>query len=243
MNVKSAEFTKYAANSMLATKISFINDLSIIADKLNVDIEDIRTGIGSDKRIGYDFLYPGCGYGGSCFPKDVKALIGTAKKLSHDSTLLKAVNSTNDNQKTYLFKKMKKYFHNNFVGKTIGVWGLAFKPNTNDIRHAPSIEMIKLILKNKGSVIAYDPIANLKNIHDIYSHKNYKETTNHIKAIRNVDALLICTEWKEFWSVDVSLFEKQMKDPVIFDGRNIYPLDKFSDTSIKYFGIGRNLID
>ena len=133
---------------MLATKISFINDLSIIADKLNVDIEDIRTGIGSDKRIGYDFLYPGCGYGGSCFPKDVKALIGTAKKLSHDSTLLKAVNSTNDNQKTYLFKKMKKYFHNNFVGKTIGVWGLAFKPNTNDIRYAPSIELIKLILKN-----------------------------------------------------------------------------------------------
>ena len=243
MNVKSAEFTKYAANSMLATKISFINELSIIADKLNVDIEDIRIGIGSDKRIGYDFLYPGCGYGGSCFPKDVKALIGTAKKLSHDSTLLKAVNSTNDNQKTYLFKKMKKYFHNNFVGKTIGVWGLAFKPNTNDIRYAPSIEMIKLILKNKGSVIAYDPIANLKNIHDIYAHKNYKETTNHIKAIRNVDALLICTEWKEFWSVDVSLFEKQMKDPVIFDGRNIYPLDKFTDTSIKYFGIGRNLID
>jgi len=243
MDVKSSEFTKYAANSMLATKISFINELSIIADKLNVDIEDIRLGIGSDKRIGYDFLYPGCGYGGSCFPKDVKALIGTAKKLSHDSTLLKAVNSTNDNQKTYLFKKMKKYFHNNFNDKTIGVWGLAFKPNTNDIRYAPSIEMIKLILKNNGSVIAYDPIASLKDIHDIHQHKNYKETTNHVKALRNIDALLICTEWKEFWSVDASLFIKHMKDPVIFDGRNIYPLDKFNNTSIKYFGIGRNILD
>ncbi len=243
MDVKSAEFTKYAANSMLATKISFINELSIIADKLNVDIEDIRIGIGSDKRIGYEFLYPGCGYGGSCFPKDVKALIGTAKNLSHNSELLKAVNSTNDKQKTYLFKKMKKYFKNNFVGKRIGVWGLAFKPNTNDIRYAPSIEMIKLILKNKGSVVAYDPIATLKDIHEIHSNKNYIETTDHTKALRNVDALLICTEWKEFWSIDVSLFTKLMKDPVIFDGRNIYPLDKFNNTLIKYFGIGRNFAE
>lgn len=147
MDVKSAEFTKYAANSMLATKISFINDLSILADKLDVDIENVRLGIGSDKRIGYEFLYPGCGYGGSCFPKDVNALIGTAKKHSHNSSLLKAVNSTNDKQKTYLFTKMKKFFKNSFKGKKIGVWGLAFKPNTNDIRYAPSIEMIKLVLK------------------------------------------------------------------------------------------------
>ncbi len=243
MDVKSAEFTKYAANSMLATKISFINDLSIIADKLNVDIEDIRVGIGSDKRIGYEFLYPGCGYGGSCFPKDVKALIGTAKNLSHDSSLLKAVNSTNDYQKTYLFSKMKKYFKNKFTGLKIGVWGLAFKPNTNDIRYAPSIEMIRLILKNNGSVIAYDPIASLKQISNIYNNKNYLETTSHIKALKNVDALLICTEWKEFWSIDSSLFIKLMKKPIIFDGRNIYPLDKFKNTPITYFGIGRNCGD
>tara|TARA_B100001093_G_scaffold428643_1_gene423528 strand:- start:461 stop:1789 length:1329 start_codon:yes stop_codon:yes gene_type:complete len=240
MDVKSAEFTKYAANSMLATKISFINDLSIIADKLEVDIEDIRLGIGSDKRIGYEFLYPGCGYGGSCFPKDVNALIGTAKKHLHNSSLLKAVNSTNDKQKIYLFSKMKKFFKNNFKGKKIGVWGLAFKPNTNDIRYAPSIEMIKLILKNKGSVIAYDPIASLKELPEIYKNTSYKETSSCNKALKDVDALLICTEWKEFWSIDTSVFLKLMKNPAIFDGRNIYPLDKFTGTSIKYYGIGRN---
>ena len=240
MDVKSAEFTKYAANSMLATKISFINDLSIIADKLDVDIEDIRLGIGSDKRIGYEFLYPGCGYGGSCFPKDVNALIGTAKKLSHNSSLLKAVNNTNDKQKVYLFTKMKKYFKNNLKGKKIGVWGLAFKPNTNDIRYAPSIEMIRLILKDKGSVLAYDPIASLKELPSIFKNINYKETSSYSKALKDIDALLICTEWKEFWSVETSEFLRLMKDPVIFDGRNIYPLDKFKNTSIKYYGIGRN---
>ena len=240
MDIKSAEFTKYAANSMLATKISFINDLSIIADKLDVDIENIRLGIGSDKRIGYEFLYPGCGYGGSCFPKDVNALIGTAKKYSHNSSLLKAVNNTNDKQKIYLFSKMKKFFKNNFKGKKIGVWGLAFKPNTNDIRYAPSIEMIKLVLKNHASVIAYDPIASLKELPEIYNNSRYKETNSYTKALKNVDALLICTEWKEFWSIDTSIFLKLMKTPVIFDGRNIYPLDKFKDTSIKYHGIGRN---
>jgi UDPglucose 6-dehydrogenase len=240
MSIKSAEFTKYAANSMLATKISFINDLSVIADKLDVDIEDIRIGIGSDKRIGYEFLYPGCGYGGSCFPKDVNALIGTAKKLSHNSILLKAVNLTNDKQKIYLFSKIKKYFKNNLNGKTIGVWGLSFKPNTNDIRYAPSIEMIKLILESKASVLAYDPVASLKEEPKIYGHKLYSETKNYSQAIKNVDALLICTEWKEFWSIDTSLFIKSMKKPVIFDGRNIYPLDKFAGTGIKYFGIGRN---
>jgi UDPglucose 6-dehydrogenase len=240
MDVKSAEFTKYAANSMLATKISFINDLSILADKLDVDIENVRLGIGSDKRIGYEFLYPGCGYGGSCFPKDVNALIGTAKKHSHNSSLLKAVNSTNDKQKTYLFTKMKKFFKNSFKGKKIGVWGLAFKPNTNDIRYAPSIEMIKLVLKNQGSVIAYDPIATLKELPDIYNNDNYIETNSYIKALKNTDALLICTEWKEFWSIDTSVFLKSMKTPVIFDGRNIYPLEKFKGTAIKYYGVGRN---
>ncbi len=240
MDVKSAEFTKYAANSMLATKISFINDLSIIADKLGVDIENVRLGIGSDKRIGYEFLYPGCGYGGSCFPKDVNALIGTAKKLSHNSSLLKAVNITNDKQKIYLFSKMKKFFKNDLKGKTIGVWGLAFKPNTNDIRYAPSIEMIKLILKHKGSVVAYDPVASLKEISSIYKNRNYKETDSYSKALKNVDALLICTEWKEFWSVDTSEFLKLMKHPIIFDGRNIYPLDKFKNSSLQYIGIGRN---
>ncbi len=240
MDVKSAEFTKYAANSMLATKISFINDLSIIADKLGVDIENVRLGIGSDKRIGYEFLYPGCGYGGSCFPKDVNALIGTAKKLSHNSSLLKAVNITNDKQKIYLFSKMKKFFKNDLKGKTIGVWGLAFKPNTNDIRYAPSIEMIKLILKHKGSVVAYDPVASLKEISSIYKNRNYKETDSYSKALKNVDALLICTEWKEFWSVDTSEFLKLMKNPIIFDGRNIYPLDKFKNSSLQYIGIGRN---
>ena len=243
MSVKSAEFTKYAANSMLATKISFINDLAVIADKLDVNIEDIRIGIGSDKRIGYEFLYPGCGYGGSCFPKDVNALIGTAKKLSHNSSLLKAVNQTNDKQKIYLFSKIKKHFKSNLKGKTIGVWGLSFKPNTNDIRYAPSIEMIKLILESGASVLAYDPIASLKEETKIYNHKRYRETKNYSQAIKTADALLICTEWKEFWSVDTSLFIKSMKKPVIFDGRNIYPLDKFMGTGIKYFGIGRNYRD
>ena len=242
MDVKSAEFTKYAANSILATKISFINDLSIIADKLDVDIENVRRGIGADKRIGYEFLYPGCGFGGSCFPKDVSALIGTAKSLSHDSSLLKAVNTTNNKQKIYLFSKIKKFFKNNLKGKTIGVWGLAFKPNTNDIRYAPSIEMINLILKHNASVLAYDPVASLKET-KTFSHPKYKEVRTYKSAIKNVDALLICTEWKEFWSVETSVFLKSMNNPVIFDGRNIYSLGKFKNTGIKYFGIGRNYQD
>ena len=238
MDVKSAELTKYAANAILATKISFINEIAKLADQLGVDIESVRKGIGADKRIGTEFLYPGCGYGGSCFPKDVKALISTAKKTSIDARLLKSVNFVNDLQKNYIFEKMKKVFDGNFKGKHFAVWGLAFKPNTDDIRDAPSITIVKSLLKSGANILAYDPIASLDGV---ISSKAYKETSSAIKALDKADALIICTEWKEFWSINIDIFSKYMKKAVIFDGRNIYSPNKMTQNSIDYYGIGRGI--
>ena len=238
MDIRSAELTKYAANAILATKISFINELSNIADKLDVDIENIRKGIGADKRIGYDFLYPGCGYGGSCLPKDINALISSSKDVQHNPLLLTSVDKVNAKQKLYLCDKIKKHFKNKLSGKKIGIWGLAFKPNTDDVRFAPSIDIVKYLL-SKGCVIkAYDPIASLSKL-NIISHRNYKEVRTFDKAIRKSDALVICTEWKEFWGIELSLIKKLLNTPVIFDGRNIYDLEKIKENHITYYGIGR----
>ena len=238
MDIRSAELTKYAANAILATKISFINELSNIADKLDVDIENIRNGIGADKRIGYDFLYPGCGYGGSCLPKDINALISSSKDAQHNPLLLTSVDKVNAKQKLYLCDKIKKHFKNKLSGKKIGIWGLAFKPNTDDVRFAPSIDIVKYLL-SKGCIIkAYDPIASLSKL-SIISHRNYKEVSTFDKAIRKSDALVICTEWKEFWGIELSLIRKLLNTPVIFDGRNIYDLEKIKENHITYYGIGR----
>mgnify|MGYP001363982253 CR=1 FL=1 len=238
MDVKSAELTKYASNAMLATKISFINELANIADNLGVDIENVRKGMGADKRIGYEFLYPGCGYGGSCFPKDINALIYSAESHSYTPYLLKAVDRINNNQKIVLSKKVHKYFKGKLRNKTIAIWGLAFKPNTDDTRFAASISTINFLL-SKGAIIrAYDPIATLNGkIND--PDKKYSEVKSAISAITKADALVICTEWKEFWSLNTDLFSKHMIKTAIFDGRNIYDPDVMRQANIDYFAIGR----
>ena len=238
MDIKSAELTKYASNAMLATKISFINELSNIAERLGADIDVIRKGIGADKRIGYEFLYPGCGYGGSCLPKDVNALIHTSSLNKYAANLLLSVVKVNEQQKQIMFKKLMKYYKNNLKNKTVAVWGLSFKPNTDDVRCAPSIDAINNILKEGAIIHAYDPVASLKDLF-IKHKKHYKEFNNPNTAIKKADALLIFTEWKEFWSIDISVFKKFMNNPVIFDGRNIYSPKIMCDNQIDYFSFGR----
>ena len=238
MDIKSAELTKYASNAILATKISFINEMSNIADKLGVDIENIRKGIGADKRIGTEFLYPGCGYGGSCFPKDLNALISTSKSYDYNPKLLQSVNDVNDNQKLYLYRKVSKFFNNKLKGKKIAVWGLAFKPKTDDTRFAPSISTISRLLKKGVIIHAYDPVATLKN--NFKSFKDsYLEKNSSKSVLTQADALIIFTEWKEFWSIDLNIFTSNMKKAVIFDGRNIYSPDLMSNNDILYFAVGR----
>ena len=240
MDIKSAELTKYASNAMLATKISFINELANIADQLGVDIENVRKGMGADKRIGYEFLYPGCGYGGSCFPKDINALIYSAKEKSYKPELLSSVERVNNKQKLVLCNKINKFFKNKLSGKTIGIWGLAFKPNTDDVRFAASIITIEYLLKKGAHVKAYDPVASVKD--KLKSNKKkYVEVTSANLAMKGADALVICTEWKEFWAINPELFVKNMNKPVIFDGRNIYNPKDMEDTKIAYFAIGRGL--
>ena len=238
MDISSAELTKYAANALLATKISFINEMSNIADRFGVDIENVRKGIGADKRIGYDFLYPGCGYGGSCLPKDVQALVHSSKEKLYEAELLIAVDNVNKKQKLYLFDKLNKFFNYNLKNKNIAIWGLAFKPDTNDTRSAPSLTLIESALNSGANVCAYDPIASIKQ--SLLNKKaKYKEVKTPFLALKNADALLICTEWKEFWSLDLNVFKKYMKNPVIFDGRNIYSHKKLKEKGVLYFGTGR----
>ena len=238
MDIKSAELTKYAANAMLATKISFINELSNIADKVNADIDFVRKGIGADKRIGYEFLYPGCGYGGSCLPKDVDALINIALTNKYNPDLLSSVAKVNQRQKIAMYKKVKQFFKDKLKGKKISIWGLSFKPNTDDTRSAPSIDTIKSLIKDGAIINAYDPVASLKKDFSKFK-KNYSESSNAMDTIKKADALLIFTEWKEFWSIDLNIFKKLMKQPVIFDGRNIYTPKIMKKYKIKYFSFGR----
>jgi UDPglucose 6-dehydrogenase len=239
-NLRSAELIKYAANSMLATRISFMNELANLAEIVGADIEMVRQGIGSDPRIGYHFLYPGCGYGGSCFPKDVKALIKTAKDVAgFDLKLLKAVEEVNDLQKYVLPKKIKKQFGDNLKGKHFALWGLAFKPNTDDMREASSRVLISELIMAGATITAYDPVAmdEAKRIFKNEKHLTFVNTQDD--ALKNADALIIVTEWTEFRSPDFTLIKSSLKSAMIFDGRNLYDPKAVRALGFEYFPIGR----
>jgi len=239
MDVRSAELTKYAANAMLATKISFINEIANIAEIVGADIEKVRTGIGSDPRIGYHFIYPGCGYGGSCFPKDVKALVATAAQVGYQAPLLEAVEQVNQTQKTRLFSKLSEAFNGDLAGKTFAVWGLAFKPKTDDMREAPSRVLMESIWAAGGRVKAYDPEA-MNETQRIYGQRDDLQLMGTKEAcLHDADALIICTEWKNFWAPDFEVIKSSLRTPLIVDGRNIYNPHQLAELGIQYVGIGR----
>ena len=237
MDVPSAELTKYAANSMLATRISFMNEIAHLCEVVGADINMVRKGIGSDSRIGHKFLYAGTGYGGSCFPKDVKALIKTADQNNVSLEILKSVEDVNEAQKSVLVNKLMKYYDNNISGKTITLWGLSFKPNTDDMREAPALVIIKKLLAAGAKVKAYDPVAmeeTKRRIGDIIEYTNDPH-----EALIDSDALFLVTEWHEFRIINYNVFNKLMKAKVIFDGRNIYDPKEVKEHGFDYFGIGR----
>jgi UDPglucose 6-dehydrogenase len=237
MDVRSAELTKYAANAMLATRISFMNELANLAESLGADIESVRRGIGSDTRIGYGFLYSGAGYGGSCFPKDVKALIKTASANGHNLKVLNAVEEANHQQKLVLVNKITKAFGENLSGKRFALWGLAFKPNTDDMREAPSRIIIAELVKRGASIAAYDPVAMTEAKRVIPESIDYVDQP--MQALAGADALVIVTEWKEFRSPDFEAIVKALKTPQIFDGRNMYEPAVVKRAGLTYHGIGR----
>jgi UDPglucose 6-dehydrogenase len=239
MDVRSAELTKYAANAMLATKISFMNELANLAERVGADIEKVRRGIGSDPRIGYQFIYPGCGYGGSCFPKDVQALERSARDCEFDAPLLQAVESVNRRQKVVLFQKISRHFGGDLRGKTFALWGLAFKPNTDDMREAPSRSLMEALWQAGAKVRAYDPVA-LQEARRIYGDRADLELVqNAEEALTGADALAIATEWQEFRSPDFDSLRAKLKQPVIFDGRNLYDPNFLKQFGFIYYGIGR----
>jgi UDPglucose 6-dehydrogenase len=239
MDICSAELTKYAANAMLATKISFINEISQLAERLGADIEHIRIGIGSDPRIGYHFINPGCGYGGSCFPKDLQALEAAAKQVNFDAKLLQAVQEVNRQQKLVLFKKMLRHFKQDLTNKVIALWGLAFKPHTDDMREAASRALIEALWQAGAKVQAYDPVA-MPEARRIYGdHAQLKLCDSPEEALVNADALAVVTEWSMFFSPDFALIKKQLRAPVIFDGRNLYDPKYLAAQGFKYYAIGR----
>jgi len=239
MDIRSAELTKYAANAMLATKISFMNELANVAERMGADIEHVRIGMGSDPRIGYHFIYPGCGYGGSCFPKDVKALAHSARKAGHPAELLEAVEAVNDRQKRVLFDKISAYFNGDLAGKTIAMWGLAFKPNTDDMREASSRVLMETLWEAGASVRAYDPVAS-DEAHRIYGERSDLALCESAEeALDGADCLAIVTEWREFRSPDFNRMKELLKQPVIFDGRNVYDLAMVRPHGFRYYGIGR----
>jgi UDPglucose 6-dehydrogenase len=229
--------TKYAANSMLATKISFINDIANLCEIVGADINLVRKGIGSDSRIGHRFLYPGVGYGGSCFPKDVQALVKTAKSFDYDLKVLQAVEEVNNIQKTVLYNKIFKYFEGNLSGKTIAIWGLSFKPETDDMREAPSVVIIKSLLEKGAIVNVYDPIAMEEAKHSLGDTVKYCKDI--YETLIGADALAVVTEWSEFRLPNFKVMEKLMNDKVLFDGRNIFDLEQIEEFDFKYFSIGR----
>jgi UDPglucose 6-dehydrogenase len=239
MDIKSAELTKYAANAMLATKISFMNELANLAERFGADIEKVRVGIGSDARIGYHFIYPGLGYGGSCFPKDVQALGRSARGVGYEAKLLDAVESVNNAQKRVLFDKISKHYGGNLTGKTFAVWGLAFKPGTDDMREAPSRVLLEALWKAGAKVRAFDPAA-AKEAKRIWGDRaDLALTARAREALDGADALVIVTEWKEFRSPDFEHLKKVLKAPVVFDGRNLYDPVAMKKQGFKYYAIGR----
>lgn len=240
MDVRSAELTKYAANAMLATRISFMNELALLAEKLGADIEDVRRGIGSDPRIGYQFLYAGCGYGGSCFPKDVKALIHTGTFDGQmDLHVLQAVERANDHQKQVLVTKVQAEYGQDLTGRHFALWGLAFKPNTDDMREAPSRVVIEALLAAGATITAYDPVATEEAQRVLGHHNSLSFATSAAAALTNADALIIVTEWKEFRSPNFDLMAQQLKSKTVFDGRNLYDPKTVASHGLRYHGIGR----
>jgi UDPglucose 6-dehydrogenase len=248
MDVKSAELTKYAANAMLATRISFMNELANLADLIGADIEAVRQGIGSDSRIGFGFLYPGTGYGGSCFPKDVSALSKTAKEHGRDLKILEAVEAVNELQKYTLVQKIEKRFGSDLNNKKFALWGLAFKPNTDDMREAPSRVIIAELVRRGATIVAHDPVAMDEAKHALETDfsknldglKRVSMTDNPLSALDGADALIIVTEWKVFRSPDFEEVLQRLKSPIIFDGRNLYDPGSMQKLGIEYHGIGRH---
>ena len=239
MDVRSAELTKYAANAMLATKISFMNEIANIAEQVGADVEQVRIGIGSDPRIGYHFIYPGAGYGGSCFPKDVKALAQIARQHDYAPRLLDAVEAVNDRQKHKLFALLQRHFNGNLKDRSIALWGLAFKPNTDDMREAASRSLIEQLWAAGATVRAYDPEA-MDEARRIYGERNDLELCDEaFDALRDADALVIVTEWKAFRSPDFERIRANLREPVLFDGRNMFEPDTVEAAGLAYYGIGR----
>jgi UDPglucose 6-dehydrogenase len=242
MDIRSAELTKYAANAMLATKISFMNELANIAEQFGADIEQVRVGIGSDPRIGYHFIYPGAGYGGSCFPKDVQALAKSAADLGYDAALLNAVEEVNIRQKHRIVEKLNAHYDGNLSGKTIALWGLAFKPRTDDMRAAPSRVIMEALWEAGASVKAYDPEA-AGEAARLYSDQDGLELCDTAyDAVDGADALVIITEWQEFRSPDFDILKDKLADAVIFDGRNLYEPATVEGLGLQYYAIGRGRV-
>jgi UDPglucose 6-dehydrogenase len=239
MDVRSAELTKYAANAMLATKISFMNEIANIAERVGADVELVRQGIGADPRIGYHFIYPGAGYGGSCFPKDVQALERTARSVGYDARLLGAVEAVNHDQKTKLFEFILRHFGGSVSGRTVALWGLAFKPNTDDMREASSRRLMEVLWEAGANVRAYDPEAR-EEAHRVYGQRNdLVLCENAYQALEGADVLAIVTEWKAFRSPDFARIRAALKEPAIFDGRNLYEPETVEEAGLAYYGIGR----
>jgi UDPglucose 6-dehydrogenase len=237
MDVPSAELTKYAANAMLATRISFMNEIANICERVGADVTKVRAGIGSDSRIGYPFLYAGCGYGGSCFPKDVQAIMKTAQEHGYDFHIVKAVEEVNAKQEFVLYEKVRKHFKGDLAGKTFAVWGLAFKPRTDDMREAPAITIIEGLLKAGATVQAYDPEAH-ETARKIFGDR-ITYSKNAYDALKGADALALVTEWNEFREPDFAKMQSLMKAPVVFDGRNLYSPEQMRALGFTYFSIGR----
>lgn len=239
MDEKSAELTKYAANSFLATKITFMNEIANFCEKVGADVDDVRIGIGSDSRIGKRFLFPGIGFGGSCFPKDVQALVKSGKEVGHEFQIIDAVLRVNDHQKIRLVEKVENYF-GDLKGKKLTIWGLAFKPDTDDIREAPALYMIKSLLAKGAAVTVYDPEA-MENVQELYDQK-VTFANNQYDALKGSDALLIATEWSAFRNPDFDLIKNNLAEPLIFDGRNLFDLEEMKDKGFYYESIGRKTI-
>jgi len=243
MGIRDAEMTKYAANSMLATKISFINEIANLCELMNVDVENVRRGIGSDGRIGFSFIYPGCGYGGSCFPKDVQALIRMAEDHDYDAQVLQSVERRNHQQKRWFSRQLDKRFGADLTGLSFGVWGLAFKPGTDDMREAPAKTLLSDLIARGARVLAYDPIAMETAEKELpsewFNDGQLRLTSNQYEALQTVDALLLVTEWKPFRNPDLEAMRRSMKQSIIFDGRNQYEPDYIRNEGFEYFGVGR----
>ncbi len=241
MDEKSAELTKYAANSFLAMKITFMNEIAQLCELLGADVDMVRRGIGSDERIGKRFLFPGIGYGGSCFPKDVQALAKSSTEVGYNFKILEAVMNVNEKQKLHLIPSIKAYFNNELRGKKIALWGLAFKPNTDDIREAPALYLIEAILSEGATIAAFDPEA-MQNVKQLVGDR-ISFVENQYEALQDADALVIATEWSEFRTPNFDRISSLLKNKVIFDGRNLFDLNKMGDLGYHYVSIGRKVVE